>query len=116
MSTSPAAYLRRWSVALLAALLLAACQSEADEGSPGGQAGGGGLSCAAQGGTVSRAPLSGQEICIRPTPDAGQSCTRKSDCAGFCLAETRSCAPVTPMFGCFGVLTEDGTEATLCVD
>lgn len=112
MSTSPAANLRRWSVALLAALLLAACQSEAEEG----QAGGGVETCAAEGGTPGRAPLSGQEICIRPTPDAGKACTRKSDCTGFCLAETRSCAPVTPMFGCFAVLTEDGTEATLCVD
>ncbi len=58
----------------------------------------------------------GQPSCEKTTADAGKSCSKESDCEGFCLAETKSCAPQNPLFGCYDVLTEAGTKATICVD
>jgi hypothetical protein len=72
--------------------------------------------CEAEGGTYRIGGLLQEYVCFRPTPDAGASCTSGDDCTGFCLAETRSCAPVTPMFGCHAILTEDGSETVICVD
>lgn len=72
--------------------------------------------CLAAGGRVDTGGLFPGELCFRPTGDAGQSCSRESDCEGFCLAETRTCAPVTPMFGCTPILDEDGQEVTICMD
>lgn len=72
--------------------------------------------CLAKGGTVGRGGLMPNEICITPNPDAGKACTKASDCSGHCMAETRTCSPVTPQFGCFEMLMEDGQKAGLCVD
>ncbi|MEZ5798008.1 MAG: hypothetical protein R3D63_11325 [Paracoccaceae bacterium] len=49
--------------------------------------------CAAKGGRVGIAGLSGDEMCVLPAPDAGKACGKASDCAAWCDAETRSCAP-----------------------
>ncbi len=57
----------------------------------------------------------GQPACEVSNEDAGKSCSRDSDCEGFCLAESKTCAPKSPMFGCHKVLP-DGREATICVD
>lgn len=54
--------------------------------------------------------------CAKPTPDAGNACTKASDCAGACLAETMTCSTMTPMFGCYAVVMEDGQKVGLCVD
>lgn len=72
--------------------------------------------CLAAGGRIGSGGLFPGELCFRPTTDAGQACSRASDCEGFCLAETRTCAPVTPIFGCTAILNEDGQEITLCMD
>ncbi|MEY4697034.1 MAG: hypothetical protein RIT14_1462 [Pseudomonadota bacterium] len=72
--------------------------------------------CAAQGGNWGPAGLLPDPICILPTPDAGAACDRATDCQSFCLAETRTCAPTTPFFGCHAILQPDGTEVTLCID
>ncbi|SLN28322.1 hypothetical protein [Roseisalinus antarcticus] len=71
--------------------------------------------CSAAGGDVVAGGLE-PWICEVPLPDGGQSCTRGSDCAGFCLAETRTCAPVRPYLGCTDVLWDDGEAVTICVD
>lgn len=55
-------------------------------------------------------------ICAKPTSDAGKACTKASDCAGACLAETMTCSTMTPMFGCYEVVMEDGQKVGLCVD
>jgi hypothetical protein len=48
--------------------------------------------------------------------DAGRICTKASDCESACLARSRTCAPVKPLFGCHEVLLDSGQAATLCVD
>ena len=52
--------------------------------------------------------------------DAGKACQAAEDCSGFCLvetgAETGTCSPETPMFGCFAYVDLDGAEVTLCID
>lgn len=54
--------------------------------------------------------------CQTAPHDAGRSCRRASDCESACLARSRTCAPVKPLFGCNEVLTDSGRAATLCVD
>lgn len=54
--------------------------------------------------------------CAKPTPDAGKACTKASDCSGACMAETMTCSTVTPLFGCFETVMEDGQKIGLCVD
>lgn len=72
--------------------------------------------CIAKGGTWSPTGLAKLHTCLTPTRDAGKSCRRASDCEGLCLARSRSCAPIKPLFGCNPILQEDGSEATLCID
>lgn len=72
--------------------------------------------CLMQGGTVGRGGLLPDEVCFRPQPDAGKACARPSDCAGMCLADTRTCSAVTPMFGCFEFLDETGKTVEICSD
>ena len=72
--------------------------------------------CLAEGGTAGRGGLVPNEVCFRPTPDAGKACTKASDCSGLCMADTMTCSKVTPQFGCFEMMTEDGQKVGLCVD
>lgn len=72
--------------------------------------------CLAEGGTVGRGGLMPNEVCFRPTPDAGKSCMKASDCSGLCMADTMTCSKVTPQFGCFEMMNEDGQQVGLCVD
>lgn len=96
------------SVVVVLALALAACTPEPgpDVGIPG--------ACLEQGGTMVTG-MAGP-TCAKPTPDAGKSCRKAGDCSGFCLGETMTCSTVTPMFGCYEVVTEAGQKAMLCVD
>lgn len=72
--------------------------------------------CLAAGGSVGRGGLMPDEICFRPLPDAGKSCTAATDCEGVCLAQTQTCSTVTPLFGCYEYLDEQGRKVGLCVD
>ncbi|MEY4983310.1 MAG: hypothetical protein RIR62_1576 [Pseudomonadota bacterium] len=74
------------------------------------------LACEGDGGTWARAGGSVAMTCFRPTRDGGQSCRRESDCSTLCLARSRSCAPLTPLFGCHEVLQDNGSAVTLCLD
>ncbi|MCV2893017.1 hypothetical protein [Lentibacter sp. XHP0401] len=109
---------------LTAVLTLAACQLEETTSSEGGVSApkvkSGGRShllveqdCLAAGGQMV-VGLAGPQ-CARPQPDAGKACSDSADCAGICLANTRSCSPVTPYFGCHQVL-EGGKLAAICID
>lgn len=71
--------------------------------------------CLAQGGNFAPAGLYGH-ACFLATPDAGKACSRASDCTDTCLADTRTCNPVSPMFGCYGFLDADGNRIDICVD
>ena len=72
--------------------------------------------CVAQGGTVGRGGLRLGDICTKPTPDAGKACKKASDCSAICMADTMTCSTVSPQFGCFGLIEEDGHRVDLCVD
>ena len=74
------------------------------------------LACEAGGGIWSDAGKAGVKTCVQRTRDAGKSCKRQSDCEGLCLARSRSCAPVAPLFGCNDILQADGRQVTLCID
>lgn len=72
--------------------------------------------CEAHGGTYGHGGLSPDFLCFLPTPDAGKSCSAAADCSGACLADTRTCSKVTPKFGCYGFLDEQGQVLEICVD
>jgi hypothetical protein len=99
-------------------LLLAACVEEPATppiALPGALPAAERAACEAGGGRVGRGAFDFEQ-CIRPTPDAGKTCTKPSDCSAGCLAETKTCVPESPMFGCREMLMENGGVATLCVD
>ena len=50
------------------------------------------------------------------TRDGGKSCKRERDCEGLCLARSRTCAPIQPLFGCNDILQDNGVMVTLCID
>lgn len=111
----------RFLLASLMALALAACQvDEAEPVAPGtfdpGLAERQRSLCEADGGRWGSGGKSGALVCYRTAPDAGQSCRADGDCAGLCLARSRTCAPVTPFFGCHEVLNSEGVPQTLCID
>lgn len=58
----------------------------------------------------------GALVCYTLTKDANRSCSQQSECEGLCLARSRTCTPVTPVFGCNEILLAGGTQATLCRD
>ncbi|EEW25654.1 hypothetical protein [Rhodobacter ferrooxidans] len=74
------------------------------------------LACERKGGTYATAGSSGGKACVKRTRDGGKQCRKESDCEGFCLARSNSCAPITPMFGCNDILQNDGRKVTLCID
>lgn len=74
------------------------------------------IACERKGGTWASAGIAGLKACIRPTRDGGKQCRRESDCEGLCLARSRTCAPITPLFGCNDILQDDGRQVTLCID
>lgn len=74
------------------------------------------LACEAKGGSWAVAGGSLARACIFRTRDAGKACRKQSDCEGLCLARSRSCAPVRPLFGCNDILQADGRQVTLCID
>ena len=72
--------------------------------------------CLKSGGLWATAGDTGAKTCVRRTRDGGKACSKQTQCEGLCLARSRSCAPITPMFGCNEILQADGREVTLCLD
>lgn len=73
--------------------------------------------CEARGGTYAPGGLfSAEYTCFTENPDAGKSCRKSTDCTGECLADTRTCSKVAPMFGCYSYLDVDGKVVEICVD
>jgi hypothetical protein len=105
-------------LAIVALALLAACQPDSERLPPVGadlvalQK----ARCEGAGDLWARVGGEGAFACIRRTRDAGQSCTRATECSGTCLARSNTCAPFDPMVGCNEVLTASGTRATLCLN
>jgi len=97
---------------LITALLLGSCVDTA----PGEISDADAAACEARGGFVGVAGFSGEEFCAEPTPDAGQMCSRASDCESYCVAETRTCNTHFSPFGCYSYLDEEGQVVSICVD
>ena len=70
--------------------------------------------CLRDGGRWTARGTSGGMICLRTPRDAGRACQAASDCEGLCLARSRTCAPVIPLFGCQDILDRTGTRVTVC--
>ncbi|MGB3280019.1 MAG: hypothetical protein WBA92_12565 [Pseudorhodobacter sp.] len=98
--------------ALILAVVLASCMPNEDQPQDKGELVA--QSCEAAGGIVT-AGLAGP-VCAQVTKDAGKACRANSQCEGFCLAESKTCTPHSPYFGCFEVLEAVGASAMLCVD
>ena len=71
--------------------------------------------CEAKGGSYERAGMFGK-ACILKTQDAGKSCKTGKDCEGICFGDTHTCSPVTPMFGCFSMVEDNGEVVEICID
>lgn len=74
------------------------------------------IQCGKKGGSWVVVGKTSAQACVKPTRDAGQRCSRKSDCDGLCLARSATCAPVKPLFGCNEILQDNGLRVTLCID
>ncbi|MCZ8079142.1 MAG: hypothetical protein O9289_06285 [Rhodobacteraceae bacterium] len=74
------------------------------------------IACEEDGGTWARAGAGGGMSCVRQTRDGGKQCDSKTECQGECLARSRTCAPIQPLFGCNAVLMDNGAEVSLCID
>jgi len=70
--------------------------------------------CERGGGLWSSLSESGTNLCINQTGQGAKSCTTKNDCAGECLAKSKTCAPYKPLVGCNEVIGTNGTTQTLC--
>lgn len=95
----------RIGFAVLALMALAGCQD-------GGPAVLETTSCG--GGAVTVQTGAGPQCAMR-AGDAGKACTSSSQCETFCLAETGSCAPTKPFFGCFIPLENGKPGQEVCV-
>lgn len=74
------------------------------------------LACEKRGGRWSQAGASGANYCQTITKDSGKACTKSTECQGYCLAKSNTCAPATPLLGCHDILTEDGKFLTQCIN
>lgn len=74
------------------------------------------ITCEKRGGSWGNAGRPGLQACIKRTRDAGKECRKQSNCESVCLARSRTCAPVKPLFGCNEILQDDGRRVTLCID
>jgi hypothetical protein len=72
--------------------------------------------CERKRGNWSRIGKGELRACIFTTRDGGKSCDQESDCEGACLARSRSCSPIRPLFGCNEILQDNGAQVTLCIE
>lgn len=70
--------------------------------------------CEEKGGMWSRA--GGGYSCVFATRDANAFCTSASQCEGYCLARSQTCAPVTPLYGCHETISSAGGMQRVCLE
>lgn len=111
--------IRRVVTAFLVSLALSACQEDIPPESDGSvpdilatQR----AACEKDGGEFGKSPNGVTFTCYRTPRDANKSCTTGNDCEGLCLARSRTCAPVDPLFGCHEVISDAGIRQTLCTE
>ena len=100
--------------AILAVIALSSCVDQGPQGKKLTEAER--ADCLMRGGSTGYGGLFPDELCFTPMKDAGQSCTKAGDCEGQCLAETKTCSKVSPIFGCYDYLDETGQVVGICVD
>jgi len=112
----------KFTLMILAAVTLAACQQE-DKLPDSGLAGYDPNlveirrdDCIKRGGRFGQGGLSGAFVCVETPRDANKSCSKSTDCSGECLARSHTCSPIKPLFGCNEILTSTGGRVSLCVD
>ncbi len=74
------------------------------------------IACGKGGGRFVSVAKGAGSACVRRTRDAGKACRKETDCDGRCLARSRTCSPIDPLFGCNEILQANGTRVTLCLD
>ncbi|MEO0945403.1 MAG: hypothetical protein AAFY06_11255 [Pseudomonadota bacterium] len=72
--------------------------------------------CERRGGNWALTPSRNTFTCYLQTSDANQLCASSDDCSGQCLARSRTCAPITPLYGCHEILTSEGVRQTRCLE
>lgn len=72
--------------------------------------------CERRGGNWALTPSRNTFTCYQQTSDANKLCDSSDDCSGECLARSRTCAPVTPLYGCHEILTSEGVRQTRCLE
>ena len=107
--------MRLFVLCLLACLTLASCRDAISDEVDPANFDAAEQNCLRDGGSWQPRANSGAMVCVRTPPDAGRSCQSARDCSGQCLARSRTCAPVTPLFGCNDVLDSSGRASTLCL-
>lgn len=133
---SGAAMLSRLCISLLLSAVLAACSS-APPAPPAADAADSpqaaeayqearDVDCQAAGGTLKRLGRLQRLQCVIPYADAGNACSRKSDCTGQCLATGEVAAGIATTgtcqrdasqnFGCRQRIDEGKAQGTICVD
>jgi hypothetical protein len=113
------AYLRGM-LAVLCLFFLAACQEDGSDEAESGSIFPDLIAeerekCTKDGGRWGAAPGNDTFTCFKTLSDANKPCSLESDCQGLCLARSRTCSPVKPMFGCHEVLSSSGLRQTRCV-
>lgn len=74
------------------------------------------LACQKKGGMFVGTGQGDLRACVQPTGEGTRRCTKQTECKGQCLAQSGTCAPITPLFGCNDVLQADGRRVTLCIN
>lgn len=112
----------KFSFLIIAAVILTACQQEDSQQDFGLEGYNPNLAeikrqaCIKRGGRFGKGGLSGAFICFETPRDANKSCSKSTDCSGECLARSKTCAPISPLFGCNEILTATGARTTLCIE
>ncbi len=109
------------SLLLIAFVVLAGCLPETEAEDKGPLIGQSAieatrLACEKGGGRFGKGGLAGTLVCFQTPHDAGKACNRPSQCSTDCLARTRTCAPVSPLFGCHEIFDDTGRTVVLCRD
>lgn len=72
--------------------------------------------CERKGGRWGPAKVDGFFVCYRDFSDANEPCQTSDQCQGQCLARSRTCTPVSPLYGCYEVISSGGFRQTVCVE
>ncbi len=82
--------------------------------------------CRAEGGSIRGVGMFATPACVKPFPDAGKTCSDKSDCRGLCKApdevavgsqSTGTCQNDThDIYGCYNELKQGAVVGGMCFD